>query len=152
LKDAGESVCSIGAGLDFDEEAFAVRDGGEDFFEGGDFFAAPARVFPLTGIEGAESREILARDGTVAPSSFAGVKIVDDDQVVITGKMNVNLDGIGSLLPGKADGGECILRGVERGATMGNDFHGARILRRRRGGERINAKGIRRKDANQDFI
>jgi len=144
---AGELRDDVGAGFDFDEEALVAGDGGEDFFEGGNFFAAPAGVFPLPGVEGAELSEGLPDDRTVVAGGFAGVEIVDDDEVVIAGEVNVNLDGIGLLAPGEADGCKGVLRSIEGSAAMGDDFHGADKR------ERQNAKGIRRKDAKKnDFV
>ena len=60
------------------------------------------------------------RDSEVFIGVFPGVAIMDANDLPVFGKMEIALDGVGSLLPGKLEGGEGVLRGVGRGsaATM----------------------------------
>ena len=49
---------------------------------------------------------------------------MEDDEFAVPGKPQVQLNGIGLLLPGQLHGREGIFRRVERSAPMGNNLHG----------------------------
>jgi len=49
---------------------------------------------------------------------------VNDDHATIAREMDIDFDGIGSLLPGEIDCGQRIFRRVIRCSAMSDDFHG----------------------------
>ena len=61
----------------------------------------------------------MARDA----GGFERGEIMNDDDSAVARQVDVDLDGIGGLLPAESDSGERVFGGVKRGPAMGDDFH-----------------------------
>ena len=55
---------------------------------------------------------------------------MDHNKFAVPGKMDIDLDGVGELLPREADRGQRVLRRVMRSAAMSDDFHTATLGRK----------------------
>jgi len=112
------------AAFDFDDEAFGFGDCRDDFGEAGNFFTRPTGVFPLTGVELAQFGERLIDDFGVPSGGSFGGGVVDDDDLIVLGEVDIDFDGVGVLFPGEVGGGDGIFGGLGGGAAMGNDLDG----------------------------
>ena len=96
-----------------DEEPPTVWNRGEDVWQLGDCFAAPAGVFPGSDINGAKLGQVGIADRLVDAGCSKQRGVVDDGEPAITRQLNVDLDRVGVQLPGQFDGSQRVLRSFD---------------------------------------
>src|SRR5438876_2911736 len=95
---------AFGATFEFNENPLAVGNRREDCCECGNFLTGPSFALPTSHVDSAQFIERLCTDFPGEAARTFGVVIMDDHQLAVLGKLNVNFDGIGLLLPREPDG------------------------------------------------
>ncbi len=117
---------AFGATFEFDENPLAVGNRREDCCECGNFLTGPSFGFPTSHVQLAQFVQGLRADFPGEAARPFCVAIMDDHQLAVLGKLNVNFDGVGLLLPREPDGSQRVFRRIMRRAAMGDDLHSLR--------------------------
>jgi len=110
-------------GFEFEDGEGVGADGKEGFVEGGDACAGEAGVEPTAGIEAEEVEELVVFDASAAVGGALEGFIVNDDDCVIGGELDIELDGLGVEANGFIECGDGVLGRVGRGSTMCDRDH-----------------------------
>lgn len=116
-----EVADDAGGAFDFDVEFFAGGDGGEHVGEGGNSGIGEVGGFPGADVERLQVGELGFADGEFFMGVGGCIVVVDTDNLIVAGEVEVAFDGVGSLLPGEVKGGEGVFGGVAGGSAVGDD-------------------------------
>ena len=83
------------------------------------------RQMPTSTVAQLGQRRLPDRQFAIAGP--AGVGIVQADDLAVGGQIEIPLDAVGPLLPGQAEGGQGVFRGVVRSSAMGDHLLGKTI-------------------------
>ena len=113
-----------GGHLELDDRAGMGADRQQCLVEGRNPDAGKAPVHLGAGIKAAEVEQVELVDASVAGGRAIDGLVMDDDHLAIGGNAQVELDGAGPEAHRLIKGGDGVLRGISRGAAVGDGEDG----------------------------